>query len=55
MSAPKPRDPRSLALDPEDIDKRLSEILGTSPADLREEVEQLNLAHEVLREALQER
>lgn len=54
MPVPKPHDPRGLQTRPEDIDKRVAEILGEDVAELEEEKDQLESAHAVLKEALQE-
>lgn len=49
----KPHDPRAV-IAPEEVDNAMSEILGDEAASLSEEVSQLDRAHAVLREALQE-
>ena len=49
----KPHDPRAV-MAPEEVDNAMSEILGVEAASLSEEVAQLDRAHAVLREALQE-
>ncbi len=49
----KPHDPRAV-MAPEEVDAAMSEILGQPAASLSEEVAQLDSAHAVLREALQE-
>lgn len=54
MSRPIPRDPRALHTDPSQVDAAVAEILGQPVDGLAEEVEQLEKAHEVLRDALQE-
>lgn len=50
---PKPHDPHSV-VSPESVDTRVGDILGEPAADLREEFEQLDRAHTVLRDVLQE-
>ena len=51
--AVKPHDFRAVK-DPSEIDDDVAKILGESAADLAAEVEQLDRAHNVLRDALQE-
>lgn len=51
--APKPHDPHAV-VSPESVDTRVGEILGEPAANLREEFEQLDRAHTVLRDVLQE-
>ena len=51
--APKPHGPHSV-VSPESVDTRVGDILGEPAADLREEFEQLDRAHTVLRDVLQE-
>lgn len=54
MSRPIPRDPRTLQTTPEDVDRKIAEILGAAAPTLADEAEQLEKAHDVLRDALQE-
>lgn len=54
MSAPIPRDPRQLAVTPEELDSSIEEILSQPAGDLVAEAQQLDQAHELLRAALQE-
>lgn len=54
MSAPIPRDPRELAMTPEQVDAEIARILSEPAADSAEQAEQLDRAHRVLRDALQE-
>ncbi|MDR7329270.1 hypothetical protein [Corynebacterium guangdongense] len=54
MTAPKPSDPRRPGgITPGEVDERLSRILGTPAATLADEAEQLEAAHDVLNQALQ--
>lgn len=52
-SVPIPHDPRVVA-SPGTVDETIAEILGAPVASLREEFEQLDCAHAVLRDALKE-
>lgn len=54
MSAPIPRDPRQLSTTPDQVDQKVAEILNQPTSDLAEEYAQLDAAHLVLRDALQE-
>ncbi|MCQ9336617.1 hypothetical protein NQ011_07970 [Corynebacterium phoceense] len=49
----KPHDPQAV-VSPESVDERVDEILSEPAANLREEFEQLDRAHTVLRDVLQE-
>lgn len=51
--APKPHDLLAV-VSPKSVDTRVGEILGEPAANLREEFEQLDRAHTVLRDVLQE-
>lgn len=54
MSVPLPQDPRRTRVSPADVEKQLNAILGENPASLAEETDQLERAHAVLHEALQD-
>ncbi len=51
---PKPHDPRQPRVSPADVEKRLAEILGEPSGSLAEEAAQLERAHAVLHDALQD-
>ncbi len=53
MTAPKPHDPRRPGVTPAEVDQRVSQILGEPAASLADEAEQLEAAHDVLHQALQ--
>ncbi|SER52822.1 hypothetical protein [Corynebacterium cystitidis] len=53
MSAPKPHDPRTSAISPEDLTQQIDEILAQPVNNLAEETERLTRAHSVLHDALQ--
>lgn len=55
MTAPKPHDPHAARVTLDDVDKRINEILEEAPGDLVAEAEQLERAHQVLSDALQNR
>ncbi|WP_181896860.1 hypothetical protein [Corynebacterium senegalense] len=55
MSVPVPHDPRAPRVSPEELSRRVEETLGTEEPTLREELEQLNRAHDLLNDALQDR
>ncbi|WP_394281658.1 hypothetical protein [Corynebacterium sp.] len=54
MSAPKPHDPRTTAVRPEDLTRTFDEILAQPADTLAEEVDLLARAHSVLHDALQD-
>lgn len=54
MTHPVPRDPRQLAVTPEELNQSIEEIFAEPAEDLSAQAEQLNQAHELLRAALQE-
>ncbi len=55
VSVPVPHDPRAPRVSPEELSRRVEETLGTEEPTLREELEQLNRAHDLLNDALQDR
>ena len=55
VSALVPHDPRAPRVSPEELSRRVEETLGTEEPTLREELEQLNRAHDLLNDALQDR
>ncbi|WP_288833433.1 hypothetical protein [uncultured Corynebacterium sp.] len=55
MSALVPHDPRAPRVSPEELSRRVEETLGAEEPTLREELEQLNRAHDLLNDALQDR
>lgn len=52
MAVPIPRDPRSPRITPEDVDRRITEILDEPAETLAEQADRLSRAHTVLSEAL---
>ena len=55
VPVPVPHDPRAPRVSPEELSRRVEEALGAEAATLREELEQLNRAHDLLNDALQDR
>lgn len=55
VPAPVPHDPRAPRVSPEELSRRVEEALGAEASTLREELEQLNRAHDLLNDALQDR
>lgn len=53
MTAPKPHDPRRPGTTPAEVDENIIRILGEPATDLADEARQLEAAHEVLHQALQ--
>lgn len=54
MTTPRPHDPRLPRVSPADVEKRLAEVLDQPAGTLAEEAAQLERAHEVLHDALQD-
>lgn len=54
MNHPVPRDPRQLAVTPDELNQSIEEVLAEPAVDLETQAEKLNKAHELLRAALQE-
>lgn len=54
MTSPKPYDPRLPRVSPADVEKRLAQVLDGPAGSLAEETAQLERAHEVLHDALQD-
>lgn len=54
MPAPKPRDPNAPAMTPAELADELAEVFEHPAADLEDEAEQLERAHQVLQRGLQE-
>ena len=54
MSHPVPRDPRQIAVTPDELNQSIDEVLAEPAGDLEAQAEQLSKAHELLRAALQE-
>ena len=52
--APKPHDPRRARTTPEELRCQVDSLLSRVPSTMREELEQLAEAHEVLAEALKD-
>lgn len=53
MVAPKPRDPAQPSLTPEELSQRIDDALQHPANDLADEAEQLEKAHRILSDALQ--
>ena len=54
MPAPKPHDPRAPRVTPDEVDQRVADILREDADELEAEKDQLERAHAVLHDALQE-
>ncbi len=52
--APKPHDPRRAGISPEDLRSKVDSVLSRVPSTIRDELEQLAEAHDVLAEALKD-
>lgn len=53
MTTPKPHDPRRPHTSPEEVEEQLNRVLGEPAEDADAEVAQLEAAHDVLHQALQ--
>lgn len=51
---PKPHDPRRASITPDELHSRVDSLLSRVPSTMKEELEQLAAAHEVLAEALKD-
>ena len=52
--APKPHDPRRTGISPEELRSKVDSVLSRVPSTIRDELEQLAEAHDVLAEALKD-
>ncbi|QPK80139.1 hypothetical protein G7Y31_05515 [Corynebacterium lizhenjunii] len=54
MTTPRPHDPRAV-MDPQELARRMDAVLADAPEGAEAEFVQLDRAHSILREVLQER